>query len=688
MNRSSVSLALVGLAIALPAASQQASQPEGAVDTITVWGTSVRASSVDLDDKSIAIRQADHISDLLRPIPGVDVGGAHSLNQRITIRGLDDRDLRVSIDGANQNTYMFHHMGNLQIHADILRSVDIDVGRNSVLNGGLGGSVRFETRSASDLLRDEHKFGARAQVSFSDNAADTWSLTGYGQLGESVDFLAYYNDVSRDNYEVGGGKILDYSGNVIPGTDGKVRGLAGDLRDALVKIGWDMAPGQRLKLGYESYEDEGDYSQRPDMGLATGLAIANNLGIPLLWPTKFTRDTLTLNYDFDASDNFSLKAAAFHNDSSFWRDERGYIVLWPEDAVVREGEADNIGFNLLATSKAGDRHTLAYGLETVDYETSYRVDDDRLAGEEARSLAFYLQGDIALGRFTLTPGLRYDRFDLNATFVDEVFDDVTAALSVRFDATENLALRLSGTQIFKAPELSEVFIGAGLFDEPNPDIQAETGSNLEFAVNHRADVGSGRLNSGITLFQTQIDDYIYDYAETATFYGKDNIGDLRIRGFEAFLGYDAGALRSLVTYSRSHSDLDALAEYADLQGARIDREQGDTVSLELDYEFASLGLTLHWDSMFVDSLSAGVDLDGPNSDNSKDAFDVHNLSARWSPASIRGLSLIFGVDNVFDEFYASQSSRTGLSRHPRFGELYLQDYEPGRNVKATVTWQF
>ena len=28
--------------------------------------------------------QADHISDLLRDLPGVDVGGAHSLNQRIT----------------------------------------------------------------------------------------------------------------------------------------------------------------------------------------------------------------------------------------------------------------------------------------------------------------------------------------------------------------------------------------------------------------------------------------------------------------------------------------------------------------------------------------------------------------------------------------------------------------------------
>jgi len=50
--------------------------------------------------------------------------------------------------------------------------------------------------------------------------------------------------------------------------------------------------------------------------------------------------------------------------------------------------------------------------------------------------------------------------------------------------------------------------------------------------------------------------------------------------------------------------------------------------------------------------------------------------------------LTLGVDNLFDEYYASQSSRTGVSFHPVFGELYLTDYEPGRNVKATIAYQF
>ena len=93
-------------------------------------------SSIYLNGDAIANKQADHISDLLRTIPGVDVGGAHSLNQRITIRSMDDKDLDISIDGAKQNSYMYHHMGNLQIHADILKSVDLEIGSNSVINGG------------------------------------------------------------------------------------------------------------------------------------------------------------------------------------------------------------------------------------------------------------------------------------------------------------------------------------------------------------------------------------------------------------------------------------------------------------------------------------------------------------------------------------------------------------------------
>jgi hemoglobin/transferrin/lactoferrin receptor protein len=677
----------------LAAGSAQAAEsdtPE--LDAVEVWGTRISTGDGALSQEEIEFRQADHVSDLLRHLPGVDVGGAHSLNQRITIRSLGDRNLRITIDGATQNTYMYHHMGNLQIHADILQAVEVDVGRNSVVDAGLGGAVRFETRQARDLLRDGQRFGARAQASWADNAGQGYSLAGYGLLGEEVDALVYFNQVDRDNYDVGGGRIRAYDGTTVPGTDGTVRGLKGRVRDGLVRFGWDLTDSQRLKFGYEHYQDRGNYSYRPDMGLATGLTIANSLGVPLLWPTEFGRDTFTLNHELEWGDGNRLRTTVFRNESDFWRDERGLVAWRPALATVNEGAADNTGVNLLGTTSLGadDAHRVTWGMEGVRHATAYVVDQARLSTEKSTSVALFVQDAIALGeQWSVTPGLRYDHSAVEASVVDDDFQELTGALAIEFRPTSALALRLSGTQLFKAPELSEVFIGAGLYDEPNPELLPETGRNVELGATwSTAALGAERFTAGITLFHTRIDDYAYDYAETESFYGRDNVGDMRIRGLEGQVAWRRGPLQLRANYSRSRSRLAAFAEYADLDGARIDREQGDTISAGADYEWAPVGVTLGYELLHVQSMAAALDLDGASADNAKDGYVVHNLAARWSPPAVPGLALNLAVENLFDEFYASQSSRTGLSRHPRFGQLFLMDYEPGRNVKLSASWRF
>jgi hemoglobin/transferrin/lactoferrin receptor protein len=668
----------------------QATLAEQTIEETVVWGTKVYASSVSLDSEAMAIKQSDHISDLLRPIPGVDVGGAHSLNQRITIRSIDDKDLRITIDGANQNTYMYHHMGNLQIHADILKSVEVQVGNNSVVNGGLGGAVRFETREARDLLRPGERFGARAQVTLADNASNNYAVSGYGQLTDTVDILGYYNFVDRENYEVGGGEILDAAGREIPGTDGEVRGLEGELTDALVKVGWNLSDNQRLKFGYESYADEGNYSYRPDMGLATDLAIADTLGIPLVYPTEFTRDTLTLNYDLVWGDSSALTATLFRNESTLWRDETGLVSWRPPLATINEGEAENTGFNVLANSaiNAGVLHNLTYGVDVIQYETAFSMDGVFQSGEEATNSAAFIEDRIEIGDFSVTPGMRYDSYDLDTAVVNKTYSDTTFALAADYEVMNAILLSTSTTQLFKGPEIGQVFTGAGLYDVPNPDIEAETGNNTELAA-----VYQGRIfTSGVTLFRTEIENYIFDFANNpAGGFWKDNVGDMEIEGYEAYAEYHQNGWRALVTYASAESELDAFEQYAQYDGARIDRQQGDSLSFALDYDFADLNLTLHWDVQYADDVGPGLDLDFASDDtnNAKDSYTVHNISARWTPEEIlEGLAVTVGVDNLFDEFYASQSSRTGTSFHPLFGQLYLLDYEPGRNIKATVAYQF
>lgn len=673
---------------------------EKSIERIDIWSTSVKASSIYLKGEAIANKQADHISDLLRTIPGVDVGGAHSLNQRITIRSMDDKDLDISIDGAKQNTYMYHHMGNLQIHADILKSVDIEVGTNSVINGGLGGSVRFETKQAKALLDDNEKFGARFQVGAGSNSGETYSATAYGLLGDNVDFLGYYNGVNRDDYEVGGGEIKDSSGNVIEGTDGTVRGIEGQLDDALIKFGWEPTDNQRVQLSYETYKDKGDYSYRPDMGLATDLAITESLEIPLLWPTEFTRDTLTLNYELTLGDTY-LKAAVYSNTSELWRDETGYAdnPSYEGWAAIVTGEAKNTGVNLIAeTSFDGVlSQDLTYGFDFVKHETAYNAEYSTsvdTSNEEASNIALFIQDRVAItDTFAVIPGVRYDSYDIDSTVVNNTFSNTAFSLALELQPNDDLLFKFSATELFKGPEIGEVFVGAGLYDSTNENIEAETGINYELSFAYQILIeDAGSVSLGATIFKTSIDNYIYDYATPPPEVGgrswKDNIGDMEIDGYESYINYLNGQFNAGITYSSAESELSAFDDYIDLDGARLDRQQGNTISANAGYELTNLGLSVNWEMLWVDDVAANPDLDGASLDNSKDGYSVHNINARWVSESLDGLAIIVGVDNVFDEFYSSQSSRTGVSFHPRFGELYLQDFEPGRNIKATVSYQF
>jgi len=693
-----VTIALSGQSLA----NEQNSQEE--IERISVWSTQINTSSLYLNDGEISNKQADHISDLLRFIPGVDVGGAHSLNQRITIRSMDDKDLKISIDGAAQNTYMYHHMGNLQIHADILKSVDINVGTNSVVNGGLGGSVKFETKTANELLKEGQQFGVRANVSYADNANQSYSLTAYGQLADAFDVLAYYNDVTRKNYDVGGGDIKDFHGQVIEGTDGTVRGLEGDVVDALIKFGWDINNDHRFTFGYETYLDEGNYSYRPDMGLATDLAITNSLQVPLLWPTKFTRDTITLKYDGNFGDLTQVTGSVYNNESELWRDELGWadnprFAMW---AAVVTGTAKNTGFNLLldtSLNSAGTEHQFIYGIDFVQHDTDYiakAASASRVSGESSDSLAVFIEDHIKLSdNVTAIPGIRYDDYSIDSTVVDKDFDKVSLAFALEYQPSDDLVFRFSSTELFKGPEIGEVFVGAGIDDRENQEIDSEEGYNTEFAVayQHRLTT-EGAIRFGGNVFKTNIDGYIYDYATMPgtlpqdRMQWKDNVGDMVVKGFEVYVGITQGSFNAQINFSDAESELSAFEDYVSLDGARLDRQQGNTVSANANYKFESIGAEFTWEALLVGDVNAGLDLDGASQDNSKDGYTVHNIAFKWQPESAKFVTLLLGVDNLFDEYYASHSSRTGLSFHPRFKELFLMDYEPGRNVKATISLSF
>ena len=206
MNKSKILLSSVA---ALAIINIQAFAESTTLDVVEVSTTDVQvvSSSVNVGQSAIETKQADHLSDLFRDIPGVDVGGSHSMNNKIIIRGVKDENLAITIDGAKQpNVDLFHHLGTLKINPDNLKKVNIEVGANSVIHGELGGAVEFETKDGKDFLEKGQNFGGMISTTYNSNASIGGALSLYGKPSENSDFFLYYHYTDNDNWESGEGK--------------------------------------------------------------------------------------------------------------------------------------------------------------------------------------------------------------------------------------------------------------------------------------------------------------------------------------------------------------------------------------------------------------------------------------------------------------------------------------------------
>ena len=630
-----------------------------------VWGTQIQSSS-SLLQEDIDLKQADHLSDLLRDQAGVDVGGSHSINQGINIRGISELDLNVTIDGASQNNNVFHHAGTLLVNPDILKTVDINLGNNSVLNGGLGGGVAFETKDAKDLLLADQTVGARLFGGFATNDYYNYSGTAYAQLSDSVDSLAYYSVVDRNNPEDGEGV--------------EQKGQEGKTSNYMVKFGWDVNSNNRLEFNYDSYEDAGDYSIKSNMGMHDdeGNEFAHEKYIR---PIEYTRDTLTLNHEL------SLGNTEVRN--TLYRNEMNYASFSTTSDEVTEGNTLTTGFKVLAKTNLtlfDVNQTLRYGVEGNTQDSEKLINgvvatnsNGDASTEKADTIAVYAEDEIevATGLF-ITPGIRYNYYKVDMLASDETFTDTLFALAAQYDLTNQWTIKASATELFKGPALSGSFMVSN--STRNPDLKPETGINYESGVAYQA-VNIINLDSfafSFTLFKTEIDDFIDDSRTgKAGSRGRgpySNLGNVEIDGFESILSARKGNLSARLTYSKSDSEYTEVFEGSGmLLGQSLESEVGDSISFNLNYELPDIGLSLNWTSLYTLELDANTE-----NDYNKDSYNVHNVTARWLPTQIDNLSISAGVENIFDTQYASHASLD-------FGHT---DYEPGRNIKLTLSYNF
>lgn len=658
-NKSVVYLALSAILSGGAFAQQEVQQEQ-----VVVWGTKVSSDSESLTSDDLSLKQADHMSDLLRDIPGVDVGGTHSVNQRINIRGLGESDLDIRLDGASQHANMFHHIGSLTLNPDILKSADIQVGNNSVVSNGLGGAVYFETKNAKDLLRYDEQFGARIYGGFATNANQQGSVTVYSQLSERVDLMVYGHRISRDNFEDGQGY--------------ETLGADGETYNVLSKMGFEPVIGHRFQLSYDVYRDEGDYSPRPDMSGSANEELTNED----LIPTQYNRDTVTASYELD-SENHKGKVVLYSSETEIDRDESVITGRWPGNRRSQNIATNrNVGANVkfqFDYGLFGLNNQITYGGDYIDQTSESEYGGYKFMEESTVSKAVFAENNLFLTEdWSVTTGLRYDNYQRKAVTSDQTFDDVTWSLGTQWDVTQDWTLFANARSLFKGPELLETFVRYQDVTFLASDIEAETGLNYQAGMKFDKRINDHFVGLNVTLFKTEIDDYISsEYDQVTGIETMRNTGDMEIEGFEISTSYAYELLSAKLSYSRSDTkDVTNGVPMPNSYGTSAD--MGDSFAFSVGYQADSIDTRFGWTSIVVldeDNVMAGAE--------EKEGYDVHNMHAQWVPHQVPDLVVTFGVDNVFDEIYVSHASRIGTARG-----ILTNDYEPGRNYKLSAAYQF
>ena len=506
----------------------------------------------------------------------------------------------------------------------------------------------------------------------------------YGQLTDSVDALGYVSYLNKDDFE-------DGSGMDVIGTDGTVT-------NSMLKIGFDISDTQRLAFKYDAYRDDGDYGLRPDMGVRFSLARSGQVE---LFDTNFDRDTISAHYELNLGKTLNLRADLYRNETTFAR-----TPSFGETKYDSSATAENTGLTVMANSVLTTddfNHELTYGIQwlSVDSKNLHKnlsnpSSVDEQGGEKSDDLAIFAQDVIYFGKgFTLTPGVRYNRYSKESfgNGKEQSWNEWQTALAAQYEFENGFALHASTTGLFKGPQLGEVFIYDPNGKRLNPNLKPETGSNNEFGVKYSAAdiLGADEFRFAITRFDTTIEDYIdeADYPNDDCTASRGcprwdvNVGEVEIDGYEASFLYAIDNFDALVTFADSDSKVVHYNEVTNNEP--LSREVGDSSTVTLNYFLEQFNVALSWHLQHT----SGERIDD---DNYKKGYNVHSFSAKWQPQQVEGLSVIFGVDNVFDEFYVSHASRTSswATKNAQGEDVVydLADYEPGRNIKMTISYQF
>ena len=665
MDSRNIVAATLALLAATPVSAQH--QPATAttpLDAVTTTATRTRAVSGDvavpvtvITREEIERRDARSVVDLLRDLPGVEGSGVpRTTAMQPVIRGLGDERIVLRLDGA-RNNFNAGHRGRTFVDPDLLRQLEVLRGPGSTLygSGALGGVVSLRTIEAADILQPDARFGGFIGTGWQSQGSGPRGTLALGAREGDFSLLGAISGFTNNNFTDGRGTTIPYTGD--------------EAVSLLGKLGWN--PGNhRFELTAQRFRDDHQIPISANTATTTGITDRTT-----------QQDSLSLRWSY-ADPSMPL----FEPQIVIYRTEVDITEQRLTGTRARDRtELTTHGIDAQNTSRfslgAFGRHALTFGTEY------YRDEQEGFSNNLPRAqfptasqsvLGFFVQDEISLGAFTLTPGLRLDRFEQESPngLNDRSVERASPRISLAWQVLPWMQPYVSYAEGFRSPSLTELYVGGQHFPGnnfvPNPNLRPEISRNKEAGVNLRfADVlrDGDRLRLRLAAFRNDLEDFI-EQTVLATTTVSGNVGRARISGFEAEAQYDAGTWwLGLGAAALKGDNLETNQPLASIPAHRV--------TLNAGYRFLDQGVTLGG------RLTAAAEQDrAPNTSGvaqQTSGYGTLDLFASWTPPATPNVRIGLAIDNVFDHAY--RRSNWNSDPAPAF-------YETGRNIRGSLRVSF
>ena len=545
---------------------------EQGMEVITVVGTrtertlsEVAATVSVTTSRDIERKLSRDIADLVRFQPGVSVGGTGSRFGLggFNIRGIGGNRVLTLVDGVRvADEFSFGAFLNARrdfVDIDSLSRAEISRGPISSLYGSdaLGGVVAFTTKGPRDYLARGDEFYAGLKSAYSSADSSKINSLTLATGNDRISGMILYTN--RDQQE------SDNSGTI--GGLGIKREKPDpqsiDTNNVVAKLSLTPNRQQRLTLTVDHFKGNTDTQILSDYGSLSRGTLINRRDAQ----DERTRTGISLAHDYSGA-----LAFADQIQTSIYSQRSETIQLTIEDRLTQLGAAQtrnrtsvfdqDIEGAYMQLSKSFDipsaKHLLIYG---VDYNKTRSAglrnggthDSSGNAVPEffpfptrdfpptkVEQIALFVQDEISLldGQLLISPSIRYDRFDADAT-ADSIFlsgnpgsplpedyadDQLTGKLGAILFFTDSVSSYARVSEGFRAPPYDSVNVGfsnfiAGYKTISNPDLESEQSLGFELGV--RLENPNGNIT--ISVFENNYENFIESFAIAPQFHATGGI---------------------------------------------------------------------------------------------------------------------------------------------------------------------